>query len=541
MVAGKAKGTTDPPEAMAVRLPPATAAARALTRDLEALLGPGAASCEPADRWAASQDGSPRSLLWTKAGLAPYPPDAVAWPATAEQVQAAVRYAAAERVPLTPVGGGSAGTGAAIPLRGGIALDLKRLAGAPRIDLRARAVEVEAGVNARRLEELLAAAGATLGHFPWGMESATVGGMLATRSGGMRAGRSGKIEDLVLGLEAVDGTGAYLRTEEGPSFGPDLSQLLLGSEGTLAVITRARLRCWPAPTASFSRALRFSSQAAGARVLRELLRSGLRPAALRLYGPLDALLAGLAPAWQGLPAPLRLLLGMGQKEALKLALRAPALLNALADALPAHSLLLFLFEGDGACGEADAAEEGSEALRLCAAMGGEDLGPGPAERWLARRDQGVFAREGVFAAGGFAEVLDVAVTWDRLPALVASVRRALRSRALVVQRVSHAYPDGCAVEIELAAFAGLSTRAARSSRDEAEEDLAEAEGRYDGCVRAALSAAADAGATLSHHRGIGLTRQLLLSREHGEGLRGLRALKAAFDPHAILNPGKLLL
>jgi alkyldihydroxyacetonephosphate synthase len=541
MVAGKAKGTTDPPEAMAVRLPPATAAARALTRDLEALLGPGAASCEPADRWAASQDGSPRSLLWTKAGLAPYPPDAVAWPATAEQVQAAVRYAAAERVPLTPVGGGSAGTGAAIPLRGGIALDLKRLAGAPRIDLRARAVEVEAGVNARRLEELLAAAGATLGHFPWGMESATVGGMLATRSGGMRAGRSGKIEDLVLGLEAVDGTGAYLRTEEGPSFGPDLSQLLLGSEGTLAVITRARLRCWPAPTASFSRALRFSSQAAGARVLRELLRSGLRPAALRLYGPLDALLAGLAPAWQGLPAPLRLLLGMGQKEALKLALRAPALLNALADALPAHSLLLFLFEGDGACGEADAAEEGSEALRLCAAMGGEDLGPGPAERWLARRDQGVFAREGVFAAGGFAEVLDVAVTWDRLPALVASVRRALRSRALVVQRVSHAYPDGCAVEIELAAFAGLSTRAARSASREAEEDLAEAEGRYDGCVRAALSAAADAGATLSHHRGIGLTRQLLLSREHGEGLRGLRALKAAFDPHAILNPGKLLL
>ncbi len=98
------------------------------------------------------------------------------------------------------------------------------------------------------------------------------------------------------------------------------------------------------------------------------------------------------------------------------------------------------------------------------------------------------------------------------------------------------------MEIELAGFAGLSARAAKAaSRDEAEEDLAKAEGRYDGCVRGALVAAADAGATLSHHRGIGLTRQILLSREHGEGLRSLRALKAAFDPHGILNPGKLLL
>src|SRR5258708_12044826 len=97
---------------------------------------------------------------------------------------------------------------------------------------------------------------------------------------------------LVLGIEAVDGTGAVLRTLDGPSGGPDLTQLIVGCEGTLAIITGARLRIWPAPQARWLRGVRFPSVQDGMRALKSLMRSGLRPAVARLYDPLDTILAG---------------------------------------------------------------------------------------------------------------------------------------------------------------------------------------------------------------------------------------------------------
>lgn len=524
-------------------LPAATARGRALARDLAALLGEDHASCAPADLRAASRDAWPRALLSAQAGITRHPPEVVAWPDSAAQVQAVVRYAAEQRIPVVAIGGGSGVSGGAIPVQGGIALDLKRLAAPPRIELASRFVEVDAGMNAQRLEELLEAAGATLGHFPDGMDRATVGGMLATRGSGARAGRYGKIEDLVLGVEAVDGTGALLKALDGRGLRPDLSRLLLGSEGTLAVFTRARLRCFPRPTALWARAVRFSSGDKGARALQEILRAGLRPAVLRLHGPIEALRAGRASAaGRALPGPLRLVLDSGGQDALRVALRYPAVLNRLVSALPGLGLLVLAFEGDFGHGEDDAAEEGEEALRLCAALDGDDLGPGPAERWLAQRAQGGLERSRLFAAGAFADTVEVAALWERLPALLAGVRQALFSRALVTAQITHAYLEGCAVAFTFLSLSGLPVRGAQAAPpEEVEEALLEAEARYDACLSAVLSAAADAGATVSHQDGIGLARQLLMPREHGEGMRELRALKSAFDPHGILNPGKLLL
>src|SRR5207302_267773 len=182
------------------------------------------------------------------------------------------------RIAVVPVGAGSGVCGGAVPVKGGIALDLKRLSGPPCIDLPARTVDVETGMNGQRLEELLGGAGATLGHFPSSIYCSTIGGWLAARSAGQLSSRYGKIEDIALACEAVDGTGQVLRTQDAPSAGPDLLQLLLGSEGTLAIVTKARLRCWPAPTSRWMRGLRFASVQAGMAGLRALMRSGLRPA-----------------------------------------------------------------------------------------------------------------------------------------------------------------------------------------------------------------------------------------------------------------------
>src|SRR5207245_3782725 len=301
--------------------------------------------------------------------------------------------------------------------------------------------------------------------------------------------------------------------------------------------TRARLRIWPRPAARWMRGVRFDSLQAGMSALRALMRSGLRPAVARLYDPLDTLL-GAGPAGgahAGVPEPLRWVLEGAQAEALRLALRAPLLLNRLVDALPASSLLVLGFEGEGPSANADAGEEGELALRLLAAEGGEDLGPTPGERWLANRYKMGYRQSPVFSAGGFADTMEVATTWDRLDALHAAVRRAVAPHAFVMAHFSHAYLEGCSIYFT---FLGLSGAPAGSSDA---DDLEQAEERYDACWNAALSAACDAGATLSHHHGSGLHKQLFLPREHGEGMRQLRALKQAFDRQGGTNAGKLRL
>jgi alkyldihydroxyacetonephosphate synthase len=195
-------------------------------------------------------------MLWTKARVAPHVPDVVAWPESAEQVAALVRLAGQRQIPLVPVGGGTGMAGGAVPVRGGIVLDTKRLTRPLRIDASRGTVDVGAGTNGKRLDELLAKERLTLGHAPPSLRTSTVGGWLATRGAGLLSTRYGAVADMVLALTAVDGSGEILRTLEGPAAGPDLGKLLLGSEGTLAIFTEARLRVWRRPRRGV-RAVRF--------------------------------------------------------------------------------------------------------------------------------------------------------------------------------------------------------------------------------------------------------------------------------------------
>src|SRR5205807_9287211 len=207
---------------------------------------------------------------------------AVARPRSAAEVCAVLRICDEARVPVTPVAGRSGVCGASVPAFGGVALDLCGLAGLLEVDGDSLLVDVAPGTFGDVLEaELRAGHGVTLGHWPQSMALSTVGGWLACRSAGQYSTRYGKIEDMVVGLEVVLADGRVVRTGgSGPraAVGPDLTQLFVGSEGTLGVITEARLRVHPTAPVERRAAYGFASFAEGLDACQRILRRGATPA-----------------------------------------------------------------------------------------------------------------------------------------------------------------------------------------------------------------------------------------------------------------------
>ena len=503
------------------------------------VVGDAHVSAAPSRRAAYARDAWPRLLLLAREARALKPPDLVCWPGSTDEVASLVRLCAAEGVPLIAYGAGSGVCGGTVPLHGGLVVDMKRLDAVGEVDRVDRLVTVGAGALGQHLEDRLGRQGYTLGHFPSSIYTSTVGGWVAARSAGQMSSRYGKIEDLVSGLTFVDGTGEVHRLEAGPRvLGRDPAQLVIGSEGVLGVVTEAVLRVRRAPAFRRMRGVLMPSTAAGLEAMRRILAEGHRPSVVRLYDPLDTLVNKgkgtstggggplstlLAPAGRALRGvtgrlPLERLTG----EALRLALTRPAVLNAAVDRLGRKALLVLGSEGQV---ERLVDHEAERCRALCAELGGADLGPGPGEHWLEHRYAVSYKLSPSLDAGAFVDTMEVATTWDRLADLYATVRRALRDHAFVMAHFSHAYEEGCSIYFTFTGWSG---------------DAAHGIGRYDATWSAALEAVASAGATISHHHGVGMAKQRFMARELGAGgQRLLRALKGAADPAGILNPGKL--
>ena len=236
----------------------------------------------------AGRDWWPLAIGWAAEGGVPQRPGAVVRPTTTEEVSAVLAACNEARVPVTAAAGRSGVCGGSIPVYGGIALDLTGLEGVARVDETSLTADVRAGTFGPDLEEALGQVGDgyTLGHWPQSMDLSTVGGWLACRGAGQYSTRYGKIEDMVIGLEVVLADGRIVRTEgKGPraATGPNLTQLFVGSEGTLGVITEARLRIHPLPPAQERRAFGFATFEAGLDACRRIMRRGATPAVLRLY------------------------------------------------------------------------------------------------------------------------------------------------------------------------------------------------------------------------------------------------------------------
>lgn len=505
----------------------------ALRRDLAGLVSGGRASIDPADRVAYAKDLWPRNVIAARAGIAaPAPPAVVVWPRTTQEVVGVVRYAAERRIPLVPFGAGSGVCAGVQPAERAIVLDVKRMRAIEQVDRDALVIRAQAGILGQHLEDALEARGLTLGHFPSSIYCSTLGGWIAARSAGQCSGRYGKIEDMVLALECVDGTGEVRRPVRG---GADaaLLPLVIGSEGTLAVITRADLRIAPAPPARRFASFVFPTTEAGLSAIRRIYQAGLRPAVARLYDPFDSMLARRARrpkrdkrAHEGAeiaPRPPRRGGGLARRL-IGSALRFPSALNRVLDGLPDEvfggAMLILVWEADP--GIADA--EHDEAVRIARDVGARDGGEGPARRWLEHRHSVSYRQSPMFDSGAFVDTMEVASTWSRLVPMFHAVRAALCRHVFVMAHFSHAYPDGASIYFT---FAGSGKNDERSFET------------YDAAWREALGAVVDSGGTLSHHHGVGRSKAAAMAREHGPGRDALRAIAAALDPQGIMNPGAL--
>lgn len=479
------------------------------------------------ERLAVSRDLWPAGTLdlWTRGEDAPLP-DRVFWPESAPEVLAVLRAAAARGTPVVTWGAGSGVCGGARGREGAWVLDTRRLDRIGPLDPEARTVTVGAGVNGQQLEDWLQARGFTLGHSPSSIACSTVGGWAAARSAGQFSSRYGVFEDLVLGLTAVAPARGVFRVGLGGDAPPGWLELLLGSEGTLGVVTEVTLRVCPTPAARWLRGYEVADVGAAVALMRQLLQGELHPAVVRLYDPVDTRIGGrtrpkhasgagtesFVRRWlrevDALPAVRR--------RTLALPLALPSLVNRLLDGVAAGCLLIVGFEGD-----ADVVASTSAAGHAIVSAGARDLGPEPGERWFASRHAVSYKLMPVFERGGFADTMEVGARWSSLEATWSAVRAALAPHAVVMAHLSHLYPEGGSIYFS---FAG------RGDRD-----------TYQRTWQAALRAVLDAGATTTHHHGVGELKAAAATEEVGPAVAGWRALKAELDPAGVMNPGRLFL
>jgi alkyldihydroxyacetonephosphate synthase len=433
-----------------------------------------------------SYDTGPVAIKWRQQGKAEHMPDVILRPLDTDEVSRVLSWATQRKVAVTPWGAGSSVTGAPLAWRGGISLDMSAMNQVLWLDEANLMAKVQAGITRHVLEAELSKRDLTLNHSPQSLDRSTVGGWVATRASGQFSSCGGGIEDLVLALTVVLPTGEVVDTRLGSrsSTGPDVRQFFLGAEGTLGVVTEVTLKIFPLAARRLFESMAFPDVDTGLAAMRQIMRCGLCPFLLRLYDEDEA----------------------------RHAVRNRRV----------NGVLMFLgFEGQPAVAQA----EYRECLTICRAEGGQTLGPDPVASWMDRRFDFSTIENILAEPGGVAETIEVAHFWESMGPTYRALKDALAPLAdEVLGHFSHAYPQGTSLYISLLGEVG--------SAAEAEERLARI---WDVATTVCL----EHGATVSHHRGVGMARLPNVRQDVGPGMLVLERVKAALDPSGIMNPGKL--
>jgi len=461
-----------------------------LIDDLTAGLDPASLLLAENERAERARDTWMRSQIPLSAGSAIVAPLAVVAPTTAAELAEAMKICRAHGAPMIPRGGGSGVVGGVLASADSVVLSTERMDGLRALSSADLTATFGAGTNGLVAEERVQQDGLTIGHWPQSIELSTVGGWVATRASGQYSTAYGNIEDVVLSLEAVLADGTIYRGRDTPraAAGPDLRQLLLGSEGTLGLVTEVTFSLREQPEPGVRQAFHFGEFAEGLDAIRRVMRAGWRPPVVRLYDGRES--------WRH-----------------------------FRDQMPkGDSMLIFLHEGPPGLAPLEAAAVAG----LCTAGGGAAAPTEAVDAWFAHRNT-VPSWDELLQTGVVADTIEVATDWTRLPQLYTAVVDALNAVPGVVAasaHSSHAYRSGANLYFTLAASPG---------------DPGDYTATYDACWAAAMNAADGLGAGLAHHHGVGRVRRDWMASEVGAGgVSMLRSVKSALDPEGLLNPGVLI-
>ena len=443
-------------------------------------------------------------------------PDGVALPTTTGDVAALLKLAAQHNVVVIPYGGGTSVVGHLTPPdddRPVLSLSLQGLNRLTDLNPINRLATFEAGVRGVDLEAQLRTRGFTLGHYPQSFEFSTLGGWVATRSSGQQSAYYGRIEHLFAGGDLVTPTaGIKMPPHPASAAGPDLRQLVLGSEGRMGILTRAIVRISPLPAQDIICGLFFPTWELAQEAVQTIAGNQVRVAMVRLSNPTETqtnlALAGHARKVGLLRTFLRL------------------------RRIPAQTACMCLIGFIGSKKQVATAKQ--EVLSICRAYRGVNTGKAMGEAWKINRFLAPYLRNTLWDSGYAVDTLETALPWDRVTPTMNRVEAVIRNslapwneKVHVFSHLSHVYPTGSSI------YTTFVWRLAERPDVMAEQ--------WRTIKQAASQVIVKAGGTISHQHGVGLDHRPFLEAE--KGMTGIETLNAMFkylDPDQRMNPTKLI-
>lgn len=450
-------------------------------------------------------------------------PLCVVQPESHAEVAAVVTFASRESLEVVPYGRGSGVCGGARPRNGALVLDLSNMSGILEINETNLTVTVQPGMLGSEFEEELNKRGYSMGHFPQSIALSSVGGWVATRASGQYSAKYGSIEDMLVCFKGVLADGSTIATKNIPraAVGPDVNELILGSEGTLVVLTEVTFRIHTLPEKQTFAAFQFPTMRQGLEAIRLIRRAGWKPCLTRLYDGVET--QRHFGGGHDIPNPF--------------------------NAMKEHKdgcMLLLASEGPAALADVEIAE----CSKIAELAGGTARGEGPVKHWLKVRFRIPNLVELAQDKGVVFDTIEVAANWDKVADLYDAVIASLKTvPGLMVASAhsSHSYDQGACLYFTFAVKKPywLLRQVARRVTFKRYDGFASAgdakvvERTYNDCWTKVMEATLANAGTISHHHGVGKVRLPWMKQEHALSYQVLLKVKKALDPENVLNPGTL--
>ena len=444
-------------------------------------------------------------------------PDGVAFPESTEQVRELLAYARENNLVVIPYGGGTSVVGHINPVKSSrpiLTIDMGKMNSLLSIDTESQLATFGAGTPGPVVEETLKEHGYTLGHFPQSWELSTLGGWVASRSSGQQSLHYGRIENMFAGgiIETMNGT-MTIPTIPASSAGPDIREMILGSEGRIGIITEVTVRITPVPEEEKFQVIFFPSWQIGINAARELIQQRVALSMVRLSNPLET--------------TSLLYMGAGSDSSGVVALE-----KSLSEKGIGEGKVMMTFGVTGSARHCETAYQ--LAIDHCAALGGFVDQSGLGENWVHGRFRAPYLRDPLGAEGYIVDTMETAVDWSKVSEAAENIEEAIRTalddegeRVHAYTHLSHVYGQGSSIYTTYLFRIGESYELGKN--------------RWMKLKKAGADQIVAHGGTISHQHGVGSDHKNYLAEEKGEfGIAAIYSLCKQFDPYGQMNPGKLL-